>query len=445
MGVTSLLPEPDLRDGSDAGTAIALAGDGHARLLAGPASPTRETLDAHDRRLGSILDWTASPDVLRSLVREAGLVGRGGGEFPFSQKLELAVRSPGTPLVVVNASEGEPASRKDETLVRQRPHLVLDGAHVAAVATGAPEVVICLHERRTSMRSSLEEALAERRATLGAEPAFHVVTTPDRYVAGEASAIVSFLDRGVALPRRARVPSAASGARGRPTVVSNAETYAHVGLAVRLGTGFRSAGSTRTAGSTLVTIAGATSGAGTVVELLGPATIEAVLARVSGPSRPAQAVLLGGYAGTWIDGDVAWRTPLDRHALRRAGAPLGCGVVAVLEHDQCGVAETARLLDWMADETSGQCGPCVTGLPEMARVMGLLAVGRASRADVKRLRQLAVAVRGRGACGHPTGAAILLESALDAFAHEVHAHARGRSCEAYGSGLPLPPYSERDG
>lgn len=441
--MSALVAQLDDVDGPAHHDGVARVGSSNARLLAGPrASREPESLAAHVARLGPI-DERRTGDEWRTIIRESGLVGRGGGEFALARKLDLAARSPGAPLVVVNASEGEPASRKDQTLLRVRPHLVLDGAGVVAAAVGAHRVVVYLHVDRPHVTFPLEWAIEERRRGGLAGPTYELAEAPDRYVAGESSAVVTFLGEGVAAPRRTAVPAAAIGVAGRPTVVSNTETYAHVALLARFGADwFRSAGSVQTPGSTLVTLAGDVPEPGLVLELLAPVEVGTFLSRVAGLAGPPRALLVGGYAGTWIDAAAAWAAPLDRATMRRAGLPLGCGVVAVLGADRCGLAETARLVDWMAGQSSGQCGPCVSGLPAMAGQLADLVRGRAGSRDVARLRRLAEAVRGRGACGHPTGVVALLESALDTFAEEVRDHVRGRSCAARGVGLPLPDASQ---
>jgi NADH:ubiquinone oxidoreductase subunit F (NADH-binding) len=377
------------------------------------------------------------PDEIRSVIRESGLVGRGGGEFPLSRKLDTAVAAPGEPFVVVNASEGEPASRKDATLLLLRPHLVLDGAQAVASAVGASEIVVYVHRGSRDLARVVGFAIEERKRTHAAARVV-IAESPDRYVAGESSAVVSFLDRGVALPRRSRLPAAHAGVAGRPTIVSNTETYAHVALIVRFGsTWFKTAGSPGTPGSTLVTLAGAVSRPGTVVEVVRPVSFASLLAGSGGVEGPPRAVLLGGYAGTWVDGRSIWATSLDRDALRNVGASMGCGLVAPLGHDACGLAETARLFRWLATESAGQCGPCVSGLPAVADLVDLLADGRARSRDISRIHRLAVAIRGRGACGHPTGAIELLESALDTFPEEMKRHLRGERCKPLSHGLPL--------
>ncbi|HVC24810.1 MAG TPA: NADH-ubiquinone oxidoreductase-F iron-sulfur binding region domain-containing protein [Acidimicrobiales bacterium] len=437
-----LLALDDLACGSRrAPPAFGIAGEAVTRLLAGPAaSAGAEPYAAHVARLGPPGHRRQSPEELRSAVGESGLLGRGGGEFPLSRKLDLAVMSPGDSIVVVNASEGEPASRKDATLLELRPHLVLDGADAVAAAVGATEIVVYLHRGRSATDRNVVRALIERDRVPGAGATrVRLVDAPDRYVAGEASAVVRFMSGGAPAPRRTSLPPAASGVGGRPTVVSNAETYAHVALIARYGAAwFATAGSTGSPGSTLLTLAGDVAAPGTVVESLGPTTIGSILSGPGGLAHPPVAVLIGGYSGSWVDGGVAWATPLDRHALANAGVRLGCGLVAVLGTGACGIAETARLLRWLAGESAGQCGPCAFGLPAIADLAGMLADGRARRSDVRELRRLAASVRGRGACGHPTGVAELVESALDTFAVELRRHLGGRACASAGAGFPLP-------
>ena len=430
--VSSLLGDDDLD--------LASLGGGAGRLLAGPRSIwAAETIVQHLMRLGQVLVPSRTPREVLDEIAASGLVGRGGGEFPFARKLATALAAGREPIVVVNASEGEPASRKDITLLRLRPHLVLDGAEAVAFAIRAGEVVVYTHATRGDLRQVLESAFEERRAHGVGTARFRLVESPSRYVAGESSAVVSFLERGVALPTRRALPAAANGVGGRPTIVSNTETYAHVGLIARHGAAwFREAGTKSTPGSTLVTLQGTVKSPGSVVEVLRPVPFNALLSGAGGLEGAPPAVLVGGYAGTWVDGAALWPTSIDRNSLRSAGVALGCGLIAPIDAATCGVAETTRILWWMAHESAGQCGPCANGLPAVADLMELLISGKAQSRDLLRLRQLAVAIRGRGDCGHPTGAIELLESALDTFHEEVRRHVRGKCCTATGVGFPLP-------
>jgi len=436
LRVGSLSPTPEQVP------SFGVAGSPGTRLLAGPAhSMGSETLASHERRLGAVDSVCSTPQALRDVVRASGLLGRGGAGFPTATKFDVAAAAPGTPIVVVNASEGEPASAKDRTLLELRPHLVLDGADLAATAVGAREIVVYFHRSHLRANAALEQALAERRDAGRASAHVRMVDAPGRYVAGETSAVVSYLSGHGALPRRGAQPAAQVGIGNRPTVVNNAETLAHLALVARFGAAwFAQAGTPEAPGSTLITLAGSVAVPGLVVEILGPVTIGHVLERMGGLDVVPRAVLLGGYEGTWISGEAAWHTPLERHRLKTLGISLGCGLVAVLNDQVCGLAETARLLRWLAGESSGQCGSCVFGLPVLAGFVDDIISGKSGRGELRRLREQAASVRGRGACGHPTGVVTLVESALDTFAPELASHLHGAVCDALDGPdhFPLP-------
>lgn len=450
MSVVGLVNDPTLQfpvlaTGHEELAPFGIAGSPGTRLLAGPTRSMRsETLASHEHRLGAVDSIRATPQALRDVVRASGLLGRGGAGFPTATKFDVAAAAPGTPIVVVNASEGEPASAKDRTLLELRPHLVLDGAELAATAVGAREIIIYFHRSHLRANAAIEQAIVERHDAGRVNARVRMIDTPDRYVAGETSAVVSFLSGHGALPRRGPKSAAEVGIDGRPTLVNNAETLAHLALLARFGANwFSHVGTADAPGSTLVTLAGSVAVPGLVVEILGPVTIGRVLERVGGLDAIPRAVLLGGYAGTWISGEAAWHTPLERHALKSLGVSLGCGLVAVLNDEVCGLAETARLLRWLAGESSGQCGSCVFGLPALSGFVDDIVAGRSGRGDLRRLREHAASVRGRGACGHPTGVVSLVESALDTFGPELATHLRGAVCDQLDGAehFPLP----RDG
>ncbi|MHB1786552.1 MAG: NADH-ubiquinone oxidoreductase-F iron-sulfur binding region domain-containing protein [Acidimicrobiales bacterium] len=421
---------------------VGVTGAPGTRLLAGPAGEQgAESLEAHRGRLGPCPDIGTDRAGFLDALRLSGLRGRGGGGFPAAGKLAAAAAGQGKPLVVVNASESEPASRKDATLVELRPHLILDGAHVLASAAAAEEVCLVLHRGNDRGRRALALALTERAQAGLKDPAMTLVLGPDRYVSGEASAVVSLLEGGPAKPRFNRGPAAVSGVHGRPTLIYNAETTAHVGLLARHGPEwFHAAGSPGRPGSSLVTLAGAVSAPGRVIEVLHPVTMGELLC-AGGLNRPPEAVLVGGYAGTWLDGATAWDLPFSSEALGVAGASIGCGVLGVLPVDACGVIETARLVTYLAGESAGQCGPCVFGLEALAEALEQLAVGQASRAELRRLHRRAVGIVGRGACRHPDGVVGLVQSALRTFAPEVRRHLRGYACAGaeHDPVFPIPP------
>jgi NADH:ubiquinone oxidoreductase subunit F (NADH-binding) len=165
---------------------------------------------------------------------------------------------------------------------------------------------------------------------------------------------------------------------------------------------------------------------------------------MAGADRGSQAVLIGGYFGTWHPiADVA-DLPFTADGLRPAGAAPGAGIIWVLPPDGCGLAEAARILQFLADQGAQQCGPCMFGLPAIAGDLAQLAASRPEGDPLERLNRRFGQISGRGACRHPDGAVRMAASALTAFAADAHAHARRRSCQAglrgrHLSAVPTPP------
>ena len=322
--------------------------------------------------------------------------------------------------------EGEPASDKDKVLLLQAPHLVLDGANLLAVASGANEVVVCVPAGRDQVAQAVHRALLERAAHgHGAVPE-RMVRPPDRFVAGEESALIGWITSGNSLPSFRPDKGSPLRIGRRVALVHNVETLAHVALIAHGGPDrFRSRGMAEEPGTTLVTISGAVQHPG-VVEVDRGTPLADVVAR-SAPEQTPMALLVGGYAGTWV-GPQHFTTPYASLPLRTIGATAGVGVLVALGPDACGIAETARLAHYLAGQSAGQCGPCVYGLPAIADDLTRLAGGRVDPELMARLHRRLSEVDGRGACRHPDGAVAMVRSALAVFASDVTAHAGGTPC-----------------
>ncbi len=190
-------------------------------------------------------------------IEQAGLGGRGGAGFPMAKKMRTVAAGRGKPIVVVNATEGEPASLKDRTLLETLPHLVLDGAALAARAIGADEAIVCVCESAGAGHERVAQAIAEREQLPGHWPRIVLSSAPQGYVAGHESALVNHLNGGPSKPTFSPPMPFERGVRRRPTLVNNAETVAHVALIARHGPRwFRELGLADQPGSTLVTLSG---------------------------------------------------------------------------------------------------------------------------------------------------------------------------------------------
>ncbi len=338
------------------------------------------------------------------------LLGRGGAAFPVATKLR-GVAVGGRTHVLVNGSEGEPASQKDRTLMRLAPHLVLDGALAVAGALETGQVTIVVQD--LAAYASLAAALRERPDGQEVRLEHH----DHGFVGGEVRAVVRALSGGPAVPPGRRALPTVHGIDGRPTFASNVETFAQVALVLGLGVDeYASVGSVDEPGTSLLTLLGDVSTAG-VVEVTNGLPLAALLGDGTGP------VLVGGYHGTWLagPGDLV----VSRPALRTAGAPLNAAVLARLPQDTCALREVAAVAHWLADQSTGQCGPCFFGLPTLAATLDQLAAGLHVLPDARRRVGL---LPGRGACAHPDGAATFVASAMSALAAEVAQHQADGRC-----------------
>ena len=395
------------------------------RLLHGtPGTPL--TLAQHESAFAA----TSSGSDLLSELEASGLTGRGGAAFPTGRKARLLAEQRGHhKYVVVNAMEGEPASHKDQTLLSTNPHLVLDGAEMLASIIGADQVMVCVARDRPSIVNYVKRALHERERKARRSVKFELHTPPWRYVAGEESALVHWLDDNESLPQYRPLRPTILKLNRHPVLVDNAETCANVALIGRFGAKwFRELGTEQSPGSALISLSGA---------VARPLVIEAALGTpirtildVGGADPSPQAVLLGGYGGTWLSGknlDV----PYDNTRLSEFGATTGAGVMVVLGREGCGLVETTRVVKWMANESARQCGPCAFGLPALGEDLTELSFSTSTSSTAfNRLVERCGVINGRGACRHPDGVVRFVRSALDVFGEDVKQHARGVPCSA---------------
>ncbi|AGB26808.1 NADH:ubiquinone oxidoreductase, NADH-binding (51 kD) subunit (plasmid) [Mycobacterium sp. JS623] len=395
-----------------------------------PGAPTSQRLFAangpglveHQQRFGALPDSAAT--TLVQVLDRSGLTGRGGAGFPTGRKIASVT---GRKAVVIgNGAEGEPLSHKDAELLSRATHLVLDGLKLVAAAVSADKVVMYVP---SGAIAPIKTAISERRSAKVDRHRVTVVAAPHGFVAGEESAAVRRVEGGPALPRDRTVPTSISGLRGRPTVVNNVETLAHIALIARYGSRwFTSVGDPSEPGTMLVTLTGGPTTDSVLEVPTGTRLTDLVRCTGVTDSGALRAVLLGGYHGTWIPGAMLTDARLSRAGLAHLGASPGAGIIHALPADQCGLARTADILGYLAGQSARQCGPCLNGLPQLARLFDDLAYGRVDEQLLEEVSRMIDIIDGRGSCRHPEGTARLARSALDTFASDIEHHRHGR-CE----------------
>ncbi|MCW2551577.1 MAG: Respiratory-chain dehydrogenase domain, 51 kDa subunit [Mycobacterium sp.] len=364
------------------------------------------------------------PDRLLDDVDRSGLLGRGGAAFPLAVKLKTvrdAGRGGQRTILLANGEEGEPASVKDRWLLRNRPHLVLDGVRLAARIVAAERAYVYLSDPLSA--DAVETALAAAQTELP----ITVVTVDPGYVAGEETAAVRAVNGGPAKPTDKPPRPFEHGVGGHPTLVSNVETLANLPFVQRHGAEeYRAVGTSASPGTLLATITGA-GRAPALYELPHGVAFTDVLALHGVSADDVTGVLMGGYFAGLLNTDVLDAT-LDHETMRRLGSGLGCGAVGILI-DDCPVAVAASVMAYFDRENAGQCGSCFNGTAAMSAVTSALRDGLATADDLTRLERWSVVLRGRGACATLDAATNVAATLLQQFPQVVARHVGGE-CDA---------------
>ena len=415
------------------------------RLLSALSSPESVVdLEAHLTHWGALPLHSARTTLLDELDG-SGLRGHGGAWFPVGAKWRTVEHGARRAVVVANGSEGEPASRKDQFLLTHTPHLVLDGVSLATATLRAGRAVLYVPEHQVE---GIRRAIHTRKRA-GIDPVeIEVIAAPHAYLSGQESAVVHALNDGPAVPTFIGMRSIRDyGVRGRPTLVQNVETLAHVAMISRFGgQWFRSVGSEDSPGTMLLTITGRWAEPLVVEAPLGVAFRDLLTLTPQDADRYWGA-LLGGYGGGWVSIADLLDCHLTEESARQLNSSLGAGVVALLPRTLCPLAETSRVVRYMQQQGAGQCGPCIHGLSDLAAYLEGLAFNPTSfRGRFPPILELCNLIAGRGACRHPDGVTRFARSALAVFRDEVDAHMRRGPCSAINGPplLPCPAHNGRD-
>src|SRR3954469_10920752 len=187
---------------------------GQARLTAGVRRDMQTaSWDDHVGVYGEPHTWSRAAQVM-TLLQTHSVLGRGGAGFPLAIKMDAVMKAKGRPVVVVNASEGEPAIWKDRTLLSRVPHLILDGAHLAAAAVDATEIHVAVNPTFRPAHLALMQALAERKGCREDVAPVTVHAVPDEFTAGECSSVVGLINGGRGRPEFASTIAAIRGVGG---------------------------------------------------------------------------------------------------------------------------------------------------------------------------------------------------------------------------------------
>ncbi len=322
-----------------------------------------ETLVDYEARGGlTVLRDLPSRERIVGELKAAGITGFGGAGFPTGIKWEAVSREPGPRYVVVNADEGEPGTIKDRYVMELRPHLFVEGTLIAMQFAEAVEGFIYLREEYATARRRLEQAIEEYRvAGLLDGRSLELVIGAGAYIAGEETAMLESMEGRRAMPRLRPPFPAQVGYLGRPTLINNVETLAHIpAILERGGEWWAALGTRGAAGTRLWSVSGAVATPGCYEAPIGITTRELVDGHAGGFVGEIGAIVPGG-AASGILPPAALDTPLTRDGLREYGAGPGSAAVQVFPASYSPLRLLAETMRFFAEESCQKCTPCRIG------------------------------------------------------------------------------------
>lgn len=378
-----------------------------------------------------------SPDQVVSLVKDAGLKGRGGAGFSTGLKWSLMPKDDSMNIryLLCNADEMEPGTYKDRLLMEQLPHLLIEGMLIGAFALKAYRGYIFLRGEYIEAAKHLRKAIEEAKAAgllgkniLGTDFNFElfVHTGAGRYICGEETALINSLEGRRANPRSKPPFPATSGAWGKPTCVNNVETLCNVPAIIEHGKEWYlglSEGKSKDAGTKLMGFSGRVNNPG-LWELPFGITAREILEDYAGGMRKGLTLKAWqpGGAGTDFLTEAHLDLAMDFDSIAKAGSRLGTALAMAVDNEINMVSLTRNLEQFFARESCGWCTPCRDGLPWSVKILQALERGEGQPGDIETLEQLCRFLGpGKTFCAHAPGAVEPLQSAIKYFRAEFEA------------------------
>ena len=390
------------------------------------------------------------PEAVIDEVEAAGLRGRGGAGYPTADKWRRARAYPANrKIVVANVMGADPSALGDRALSEGNPHLVLEGALIAAFATGASEVIIAVRREWSLAIERLRRAIREAD---DAHLAGHLILGTDvsvtpsvwegsgAYVAGEETALLHALEGNRGMPAIRPPYPAERGLWGVPTIMQSAETLAHVAwILSHSPDAFRSVGTESSRGTKLVTLLGRVRQPGLLEIAFGTPLLEILNTAGGGSGAPVKALFIGGPGGGALAAEEL-DAPFDYETLQAAGAVVGSGSILVTDAETC-MVDTARFfLDFSAREACGKAVPCRIGTKRLVEAMDRILSARPRPSDFALLRELSRKMSDTALCALEALAPQPMLTTLARFPEEYRSHAERGVCVAGSCATAeLPP------
>ncbi len=381
------------------------------------------------------------PKEIIAAVKDSGLKGRGGGGFPTGVKWQSCADHEGERYIICNADEGDPGAYMDRSILEGDPHTILEGMLIAGLAIGSEQGFIYVRNEYPLAVKRLVTAIkqATEYGLLGNDIAgsgfnfkLKISTGAGAFVCGESTALMASLEGQVGRPRAKYVHTVEKGFRNSPSNLNNVETYANVPVILLKGAPwFAGLGVPNSTGTKVFSLVGKIRNTGLVEVPMGIPLKEIIYDIGNGIPRKKKfkAVQTGGPSGGCIPEEML-DIPVDYQHLAEAGSIMGSGGMIVMDQDTCMVDVARYFLDFLKDESCGQCNPCREGIKRMLQILTHICEGNGKEGDIELLMELSDMVGKFSLCGLGTSAPNPVLTTIRYFRDEYEAHIRDKKCPA---------------
>lgn len=382
------------------------------------------------------------PEETIASIKESGLRGRGGAGFPTGIKWEACRKAEGEKrYVMCNADEGDPGAYMDRSVLEGDPYSVLEGMVIGAYAIGSNDGFIYVRHEYPLAVVRLVETIKQAEAygllgsnILGTGFDFNIKisTGAGAFVCGESTALMRSLEGKVGRPRAKYIRSVEKGYRDSPSTLNNVETWANVPPIISKGAQwYASLGTEKSKGTKVFSLVGKVRNTGLVEVAMG-ASLRTIIFDIGGGiprKREFKAVQTGGPSGGCIPEDYL-DTPVDYEHLAKLGAIMGSGGMIVMDRDTCMVDLARYFLEFLQEESCGQCVPCREGIKRLLEILTDICAGKGKEGDIELLEALSDTVVKTSLCALGGTAPNPVLSTLKYFRNEYEAHIYDKKCPA---------------
>jgi NADH:ubiquinone oxidoreductase subunit F (NADH-binding)/(2Fe-2S) ferredoxin/ferredoxin len=382
-----------------------------------------------------------NPGEVIQAVKASGLRGRGGGGFPTGVKWATCAKHHGDRYIICNADEGDPGAYMDRSILEGDPHSVIEGMLIAGLGIGSRQGYIYVRNEYPLAVKRLVIAIkqAEAYGLLGDNIAgtdfsfkINISTGAGAFVCGESTALMSSLEGKVGRPRAKYVHTVEKGFRDSPTNLNNVETYANVPAIMLKGADwFARMGTEHSKGTKVFSLVGKINNTGLVEVPMGISLREIIFTIGGGvpKKKKFKAIQTGGPSGGCIP-EQFLDLSVDFDELAKVGSIMGSGGMIVMDQDTCMVDLARYFVEFLKDESCGQCNPCREGLKQMLVILTDICEGKGKEGDIEILEELGKMMQKFSLCGLGTSAPNPVLTSILYFRNEYEAHIRDKKCPA---------------